>query len=235
VTGPLLGTLAVAAVAAADTVALAQTFLSQPLVTATVLGWLWGDLTLGLGAGCVLQVLAVTTQPLGARVPEDYAAGGVVGAGVALVLGRGHPFASSRDAALLLGVMAGLLASLGGMALARWQRRRNEGLARWCEAELRRGTRGALLRASWAGVALAAALGVSYCATFLALAAWVGEPLVHHESLRLARAWALAQPLWMGFAMAQLLNGFVRRRPRRALVFAAALMAGWLVRVLGVA
>src|SRR5262249_51151398 len=45
----LLGTLLIAGLAAVDTVPLGQWMLSQPLVTAVVLGWLWHDLGLALG------------------------------------------------------------------------------------------------------------------------------------------------------------------------------------------
>ncbi len=231
----LLGTLLVAGLAAVDTVPLGQWMISQPLVTAVLLGALWRDPMLGLAGGAVLQVLAAATLPLGARTPEDYAAGGVVGTGLALALAHGHPFATTRDAALLLGVLAGMLASLGGIPLTRWQRRRNEGLARWCEGRVAAGDEGAPLRASWAGVAMAFGLGVVYCALWLVVGLLAGGRLVSGESLRLARAWALAQPLWMGFGIAQLLHAFLRRRPRRAVLFAVALMGGWLARILEVA
>jgi mannose/fructose/N-acetylgalactosamine-specific phosphotransferase system component IIC len=230
----LMGTLLIAGMAAVDTVPIGQWMLSQPLVTAALLGWLWHDIGVALAAGAVLQVLAAATLPLGARTPEDYAAGGVIGVSLALAASSGHPFATTQNAALLLGVVAGMLAALGGIPLMRWQRRRTEGLARWCEERLAAGDEGAALRASWAGVAVAFGVGVVYCALWLA----IGVPLlggwVHGESLRLARAWTMAQPLWMGFGIAQLLHSFLRHRPRRALLFAVALMGGWLVRILEV-
>ena len=58
---------------------MAQTLLSQPLVTATALGALWGDWLTAFEVGLVLQILAASTLPLGARTPEDYATGGVIG------------------------------------------------------------------------------------------------------------------------------------------------------------
>ena len=56
---------------------------------------------------------------------------------------------------------------------------------------------------------------------------------VEHESLRLARAWHLSQPLWLGFGIAQLLHAFVQRRLERAGVFGAALVGAWLALVMG--
>lgn len=228
----LVGTLLVGGLAALDATPVAQTLASQPLVTATVLGMLWGDWATALAVGTVLQILAASTLPIGARTPEDYAVGGVVGAGVALTIASRAPFEHVRQAASLAGVMTGMLAATAGVPLIRWQRRLNEGLARWCEAELRAGREAALAQAQWAAVALAFGVGVAACSAWLAIGRW-GGPWVEHESLRLAGAWHLLQPLWLGFGIAQLLNAFVQRRLERAGVFAAALVGAWLVIVAG--
>ena len=220
-------------VAALDATPVAQTLLSQPLVTATLLGWLWGDWTTALAVGVVLQILAASTLPIGARTPEDYATGGVVGAGVALVLSPGAVLPPWREAAQLAGVLVGLLAATAGVPLIRWQRRRNEGLARWCEAELRAGNEGAPALANFAGAALAFGLGVAFCALWIGGAGLALRGFVEAESLRLSRAWTLAQPLWLGFGLAQLLHAFVQRRLTRAAVFAAAMVGAWLTLVMG--
>jgi mannose/fructose/N-acetylgalactosamine-specific phosphotransferase system component IIC len=227
----LLGTLLLGGIAVVDATPVAQTLVSQPLVTATVLGWLWHDWRTALEVGIVLQVLAASTLPVGARTPEDYAAGGVVGAGLALMLASGQAFEFAREGCALVGVLAGLVAATGGIPLLRWQRRRNEGLARWCEAEITRGNEGALAAAQRAGIVLAFAVGVAYTAVCLGLGVWGLAGLVGHESIRLSRAWALAQPLWLGLGLAQVLNAFVRRRLVRAAIFGAALMSAWIVLV----
>jgi mannose/fructose/N-acetylgalactosamine-specific phosphotransferase system component IIC len=228
-----LATVALGGVAALDATPAAQTLLSQPLVTGVVLGVLWGDVPLALESATVLQILAAGTLPVGARTPEDFAAGGVVGTGVALALGAGSGVPMERAACALVGVLAGLVWATLGVPLLRWQRRRNEGLSRWCEDALRAGHEGALTQAHAAAIALAFAVGVGYTAVGLA-AGWYGtHHLVTHESLRLARAWSLAQPLWLGLGLAQLLHAFVQRRMLRAALFGAALMAAWLVQMLG--
>src|SRR5262249_2756813 len=151
------------------------------------------------------------TLPIGARTPEDYAAGGVAGAGVALLIAARAPFEHVREAAALAGVLTGMVAATVGVPLIRWQRRRNEGLARWCEAQLLAGREAALAEAQWAAIALAFGVGVALCAIWLGLGAWLG-PAVERESLRMAGAWHLLQPLWLGFGFAQLLHAFVQRR-----------------------
>lgn len=218
--------------AAIEATPVAQSLLSQPLVTATVLGLLWNDLPLALSVGVVLQILAASTLPLGSRTPEDYATGGVVGAGVALALGAQAPYEYWRQSAMLIGAFAGMLTAMGGVPLVKWQRRRNEGLSRWCEEALRRGDDGALGRAHAAAVAMAFGVGLAYCAAMIALALLLTRGPVVSESLRLARGWELLQPLWLGFGFAQLLHAFVQRRLTRAAVFGASLVGAWLVLVM---
>ena len=230
--GALLGTFLAGGLAALDATPVAQTLASQPLVTATALGFLWGDWATALAVGTVLQILAASTLPIGARTPEDYAIGGVVGTGVALYLAAQAPFEQMRQASSLVGVMTGLTAASLSVPVLRWQRRLNEGLARWCESSLRGGNEAALGQAQWAAVALAFATGLVTCVAWLALARW-GAPVVERESLRLAGAWHLLQPLWLGFGLAQLLHAFVQRRLERAGIFAASLVAAWLIIVAG--
>jgi len=227
-----VGTVLLGGVAALDATPVAQTLLSQPLVTATALGLLWGDLPTALSVGIVLQILAASTLPVGSRTPEDYATGGVVGTGVALALGANAPYEYWRQSAMLVGAFAGMLTAMGGVPLIKWQRRRNEGLSRWCEQALRAGDEHALSRSHAAAVALAFGVGLAYCAAAMAIILLSARGLVENESLRLARAWELLQPLWLGFGFAQLLHAFVQRRLTRAAVFGASLVGAWLVLVM---
>jgi mannose/fructose/N-acetylgalactosamine-specific phosphotransferase system component IIC len=227
------GTLVLGGLAALDATPVAQTLASQPLVTSAVLGVLWGDPRTALEVGVVLQVLAACTLPVGARTPEDYATGGVVGAGTALALASNADFESLRAACTLIGAFTGMLAAMGGVPLVKWQRRRNEGLARWCEAELRAGREGALGAAHLAAVVLAFAVALAYTAAGLAAGVGVGQWLVRDHSIRLSHAWMVLQPVWVGFGLAQLLHAFVQRRLARTGAFAAALLTAWLLLVLG--
>lgn len=230
---PFVVTVLLGGVAALDATPLAQTLLSQPLVTATVLGWLWNDWHTAFSVGVVLQLLAASTLPVGSRTPEDYSVGGVAGTGVALALAHGVAMEPWRDAAALTGVVVGMVAATAGVPLLRWQRRRNEGLARWCESELLAGREDALGQAQAAALALAFAVGVASVAVWLAAGVFGLRFVVEHESLRLSRAWTVLQPLWLGFALAQLLNAFVQRRLTRAAVYGAAMIGAWLTLVMG--
>jgi mannose/fructose/N-acetylgalactosamine-specific phosphotransferase system component IIC len=233
VTVELLLVLLIAGLAAVDATPFAQTLASQPLVTATVLGAVFGDWRTALEVGVVLQILSASTLPIGARTPEDYAGGGVIGVTIALLLAQGPPYAMVRDSAAMLGVLAGLVAATLGVPLVKWQRRRNEALGRWAEAELRAGHEGALAAAHRAGIVFAFAVGVSYAAACIALGTLALGPVVEHQSLRLSRAWGIAHPLWIGLGLAQLLHAFVQRRLARALLFGGVLLASWLLLMVG--
>ncbi len=229
----VLGTVLLGGVGALDATPVGQTLLSQPLVTAALLGALWHDMPVALAVGVVLQILAASTLPVGARTPEDYAVGGVVGTGLALLLASQVSFTIARDGCALLGVFAGMIAATSGVPLLKWQRRQHEGLSRWCEDELRAGNEAALGQCQAAGVGLAFGVGVSYSAACLGLGTLLLMGLARTESVWLSRAWTLAQPLWIGLGLAQLLHAFVQRRLLRVGVFAAALFLTWLLLMSG--
>ena len=229
----VLATILLGGVAALDATPIAQTLFFQPLVTSAVLGWIWQDMPLALTVGAILQILAASTLPIGARTPEDYATGGVIGTGVALVLATQQPYSVARDGAALLGTFAGMLGATAGVPFIKWQRRRNEGLARWCEDELKLGNEGALAAAHGAGVVLSFGTGVLWTAAGLGVGTLALLALLRAESLWLARAWTFAQPLWIGLGLAQLLNAFVQRRLMRVAAFGAALFVTWMLLVFG--
>lgn len=225
-------TLLLGGIAALDATPVAQSMLFQPLVTAGILGWIWGDPLLAIEVGLVLQVFAAGTLPIGARTPEDYATGGVIGVGVALALATQAPYAIGREASALAGSLCGMISATAGVPVLKWQRRRNEALSRWCEDALRRGERRALGRAHLASVVLAFAAGVVFCAVFLAAGTWSLRPVVEQHSIRMARAWDMVHPVWLGLGLAHLLHAFVQRRFTRAALFGFGLVAGWILLML---
>jgi mannose/fructose/N-acetylgalactosamine-specific phosphotransferase system component IIC len=229
----LLFAITLGGVAALDATPVAQTLLSQPLVTGTLLGWIWGDWRTALETAVVLQIFAASTAPVGSRTPEDYATGGVVGTALALTLAGQETFEFARQASVLLGVLAGMLTATLGVVPLKWQRRRNEGLSRWCEAGIREGDPRALAASHGAAVALAFGIGVGYTALCLALGTWVLSDVVARESVWLARAWRLAHPILLGVGLAQLLNTFVQRRIARAALFGVSLVGVWLMLMIG--
>jgi mannose/fructose/N-acetylgalactosamine-specific phosphotransferase system component IIC len=228
-----LATALLGGVAALDAEPVAQTLFSQPLVTATVLGFVWGDWATAFEVGIVLQVLAASTLPVGSRTPEDYATGGVVGVGLALALANHEAFTIAKQGCAMLGVLVGMVVATAGIPLLKWKRRTNEGLARWCEEAVRAGDAGAPARAQGAAIVLSFALGVTYTALCLGVGIVLLDRVAAQESLRLARAWTLARPLWLGLGLAQVLSAFLQRRLTRGVAFGAALVATWMFLMIG--
>jgi len=228
-----LATAVLGGVAALDAEPVAQTLFSQPLVTATVLGFVWGDWATAFEVGIVLQVLAASTLPVGSRTPEDYATGGVVGVGVALALANHEAFTIAKQGCAMLGVLVGMVVATAGIPLLKWKRRTNEGLARWCEEAVRAGDASAPARAQGAAIVLSFALGVTYTALCLGVGIVLLDRVAAQESLRLAHAWTLARPLWLGLGLAQVLSAFLQRRLTRGVAFGAALVATWMFLMIG--
>jgi hypothetical protein len=133
----------------------------------------------------------------------------------------------------MLGVLAGMVVATAGIPLLKWKRRTNEGLARWCEEAVRAGDASAPARVQGAAIVLSFALGVTYTALCLGAGIMLLDRVAAQESLRLARAWNLARPLWLGLGLAQVLSAFLQRRLTRGVAFGAALLATWMFLMIG--
>ena len=212
--GAVFATLLWGAWVAADATALVQLLVSQPLVAGAITGWLWQRPEIGLELGALLQLFACGVLPLGGRTPEDFPTGTVAGVAVACAVDRSVPLASAQGGPLLYGALVAFAVALLGKPLLVWQRRRNERLARWCEAELERGHLSALARAQAAGVAQAATLGLLWTAVALLVFGWLSGPLFRAQGVALGQAWHLGSPLLWGFGAGLVARNFVRgRRP----------------------
>jgi len=210
-------------VVAADTAAFLQLLLSQPLVAATVTGFLWGRVELGCEMGALLQLFALGVLPVGGRAPEDFAVGSVVGTATAAILERTDPVASAQGGPVLFGLLAAFVTALLGRIVVGWVRHRNERLARWVEGELEQGRLASLARAQWAGVAQTIAVGVAWTAVAVAVWALVGRSLFAHQSLAFGGAYRIASPLLWGFGAGSVAHGLSRGR-RAGTVFWLALV-----------
>lgn len=108
---------------ASDQTSLGQFMLARPLVAASLTGWILGDPAAGLVVGALLEVLFLSSFPVGgARFPEGGPAGVV--AAVAAVEGAGS--ASVTGAGVALGVGLGAVWSLLGGWSVTLLRRLNE-------------------------------------------------------------------------------------------------------------
>ena len=90
-----------------DDVPLLQTMISQPIVIAPLVGFLWGDFQGGLVIGAFLELLMINYLPIGCSVPLDASIGSVVAIGTFLLI---TPLCSaSREALIAMVILFSLL------------------------------------------------------------------------------------------------------------------------------
>jgi PTS system mannose-specific IIC component len=139
--------LVIGTLCALDTVSVAQSMISRPIVSATLAGAALGRAEQGVVVGAVLELFALETMPFGAsRYPEWGSAG--VTAGATFALGG-----SRTPGALAVAVIAGLLiAGLGSISMV-WHRRTVARLAGALREPLAAGSASAVFRLHAAGIA----------------------------------------------------------------------------------
>ena len=120
-----------------DTAAVLQILVSQPLVSGALIGWLLGDMSLGLQIGLLFQLLWLHQLPVGAaKIPEGNLAAVI---SVILVF-RLQVFATqSEHILLLLTIVYALVISYLGTKLVTTIRTGNIKLLDWISQALDRG------------------------------------------------------------------------------------------------
>ena len=138
--------------------------LGQPLVGACLAGallnpgpaWELWALRIPLGVGALLQLLLTDPSLPAAQKPRDVATAGVIGASVAILsLERLHPYLSLTTGGIvwvLVGTIAGLLASVAGGWMEATMRFSHQIAARRGEELLNEGKVAAFERLYWRGV-----------------------------------------------------------------------------------
>lgn len=219
----LLGLLVVwGTVVGLDLVSVPQGLLSRPLIAASVAGWLLGDVETGLRVGAVLELFALDVLPVGASRYPEYGPAAVG----AVVLAAGIPDAGGTGVGALLGLMVAMLA---GYSLE-WLRHANARHVHRLSAELDAGSRTAIRRLQWAGIARDAIRSGGITALALALAVVARARLdgVTHLPEYLT-------PVLVGVGLAAALSGALRTAGRgRRLAWLGVGLAAGLVLALGV-
>lgn len=127
-----------------DTTAAFQFLISQPLIACTFLGWLLGDVQMGLLVGFYLQLLWLSSLPVGAAViPEGNIASIVT---TTLVI-RFSPEIESFNILMVLAVLFGLAVSYTGGKAVVLDRRMNKRFIEKFENSLEHGNMNFLRRA----------------------------------------------------------------------------------------
>lgn len=219
--GQFLILCAVAGLVGLDATAALQVMLSRPLVVGGLMGWLLGDLALGMTAGGLIELLWVSGVPVGSLVPPDSAVAAGLAAVIAVQLRAASPHPGAGAAAISLGVLLAVPAGFLGARAEIVQRRvmgrvSRQALARADESRLE--GLGPYMAMALGLVWLRGALAMALClGLFVPLAQW----LLQHLPTNAIRALHWSFWLFWLLGLAVVADHFW---DRRGLKYAALLM-----------
>ena len=232
---------------AADRAAGWNFMLSQPIVGACLAGalvnpgpeWELWALRIPIGVGALLQLLLTDAALPAQQRQHDTATAGVVGSTVSLLamsrLHDAYPGAGGGALWVVVGVLAGLLAAIGGGWVLGFHRRRSIADSRRAEEIAATGNAGAFERLYLGGLVRVFVVGAlwSWGASIVGLAAclWILPRIVPHLS---AKDIGVLFAALLGCGLAAAWHAHVRGRPSAprwaALGAAAALVLGVVMR-----
>ena len=109
-----------------DKYAFGEFGFSQPIISGTIIGLIFGDVKSGIFLGAMFQLAFLGGLPIGTEIPPDGPLAGVVGCGTFFLLKRAH----SLEQALFLSLVFALLIGIIGGAFEIYTRKFNEKLYR---------------------------------------------------------------------------------------------------------
>ncbi len=104
-----------------DKYAFGEFGISQPIVTGTIIGAIFGDMKTGILLGAVIQLIFLGGLPIGRDIPPDSQGAGIVGVAAYFFLVNNN----SAPASLFLATILGLTAALLGGAMEIYTRQLN--------------------------------------------------------------------------------------------------------------
>ncbi len=99
----------VAALILLDKYAFGEFGISQPLVTGTIFGALFGDIKMGIFLGAMLQLVFLGGLPIGRDIPPDGQVGGITGSGAFFLLRTANTSGHALFIALLFALLAAII------------------------------------------------------------------------------------------------------------------------------
>ncbi len=184
-----------------DLVSVPQGLLSRPLISATVAGWVLGDVETGLRVGAILELYALDVLPVGASRYPEYGPAAIG----AVLLAAGLPKWDGVGVGALLGL---LVAMLAGYSLE-WLRHANARDVHRHAAELDGGSAAVIRRLQWTGLARDAIRSVAVTAAALLLA-WLARDRLDGA----APMPPYLTPVLVGVGLAAALSGALRTAGR---------------------
>ncbi len=221
---------AIGTIAYLDRTAAFQLMLHRPLVVATVMGAVFGNVAAGAQAGAVLELLYLARLPVGASIPPDDTGAAMFGGTAAAVASSSVGLdAGSFTVLLLLSVPCAEL----GKAADRFVRRLNGRIAALTIESVERGDSQAVEHGLLAGLTLFALSGVVLTLAFSGLGLAAGKLLIPRLGTESLSRFGILLPLLplIGAASVFSCTRTERTAPvfylTMALVFASTLVFRW--------
>ncbi|HHE54567.1 MAG TPA: hypothetical protein ENL21_02215, partial [Caldithrix abyssi] len=128
---------AVAAILMLDNAAAFQMLLAQPIFAGPILGYLGGNLELGFELGFLLQLIWLSSMPVGAAIVPEGNFGSMAATILGIFLTRMHPQYS--EFIVFLMIVYGILSSFIGTRAIHLIRKGNEIYLTWLNNKLNQG------------------------------------------------------------------------------------------------
>ena len=158
---PFLAVLALAGFVSMDTTAGPQLLISEPIVSCSVAGWLFGDVTTGVALGLLFQTLWIGYLPLGTVRFTDNNLGSLVATASVLGAGAIYGFDDARLMAVFIPAMIyGVAISVIGLHARSLVRRLNGIRTERFYAALEHGESPSVAKVHCAGIATSFGKGV---------------------------------------------------------------------------
>ncbi len=193
----------------ADTDAVGQFMISQPLIACTVAGWLLGSTTIGFTVGVLLQLPYLVEIPIGgAKIPQGNL-GAFVAAGLATMLTQLHPH--KANLVLMSAILIGVFLSSQTIPLQDLLCKFNRMLLHRADRAAEHGNLGQLTVVNYVGVLAAYLFGGLLVAVFSLAGYYVCRFFLEALPANLESRMGLLKPVLLGAGFGAVLWHFLTR------------------------
>ncbi|MCJ7507279.1 MAG: PTS sugar transporter subunit IIC [candidate division Zixibacteria bacterium] len=193
-----------------DKTEVAQTMLSQPLVSGTLVGLILGDLFTGIKIGVVFQLIWFWVVPIGSALFPDTAVGGVIASAVAIWLKRSLLSGGSDFAFFLLILYIIVFSLFSGWSII-LQRKLNFGFIQEAEVFSEKIGFRKIAQLVWLAVFLSFVRGVVFAGLGILGFYFIFLPLIKSLSFLPIEYFSLTKTVVLGFGCACIFDFFGRK------------------------
>ncbi|MFQ5636588.1 MAG: PTS sugar transporter subunit IIC [bacterium] len=200
----------VAGIVYLDTDAVGQFAISQPLVACTIAGWIFGNITIGLTVGLLMQMPYLVEFPTGGAKVSVGNLGAYIAAGVAAVLSAS--WSGETELVLFLSILLGCIWSWALIPFQEKLRHFNCLLIYKADSAAQKGSVAKITLFNYLSVLGAFTFGVVFCALLFVISLNLCDSLLEMSSLTATWNVTLFKPILLGAGMGALIWHFLQRK-----------------------